>query len=1232
LAIVSRGHGATYTVQPAGNQGFDVLADGALVAPVRLAANGAIIANTLVSNSTGLVLSGLQTSDPLAVSFATNDYVSLTLPAAGDTNGTPIIQFHLTIAKFNTNRWLSLFPDGPAPFHFLVCAMPTAQVWHQRGWLNATPYADPFPLLQDVHTGSPEISSLWNRNWGYICPLGGHPIPIIGLWDPSASFYVCYDFQGARATDQSERYIATSYCWRQGALTNFIALAYPYGGVRYGQQAYPIGGEVLASWFNLIVDQNLPATEDPNERFQERLFANYTNVLPRVPAMNDLGWQPGQQHLADFSGPSGLTLYSVGSETTFYPTGTVLLNGWRGQIEMPIDTAVRQGNTANLNLGRSQIESLLTNYAQTFNVGGDTCLYWPKPLVGAWNTNWGGAAVTTLHDTEGWYAARVLVELYRYDRGLGQGKTNYLTAIDELFNWARHFVWTRNEFADVPSSPFAIGGTLSTAFLLDYYFTFKSDPVRAANAALALHLANNIIYRYMPIWAMDSDHSDGALDGAFLMEPNSGRDWAGLACANEVAWMLDSIAQVYVHTGDPRLRYYLRGMMQRWPALYQPFYKSSIAAYGSTDFTEGLGLFDGSGPGRGYRYPYGSCETLPMLDPVGTSTMRVIAGDQACIAFDRFDQSTDVADYRTAGNGACSFRIASGLSSQFDVSFSYPCVNISGLSVTRVRAGVTNVLTTQVQRPTQSPSSLYLSQLQNGDLITIGNVPAGTPTNVFDTSLVYNETNSAPATNGYFISLPVSGGYMLPQQWTNLDSFAGIVPGLRWTYGVPYQQSMHAATTPTAVNLPGATAVLVAYAPPENQTLTTSPTLTLDDSSILPLGGHPVNGWRGWPIIFNQMVLLDYAVLPPGRSVLQVNPNNTLIMGVTGFTGDSTAWQPVQSTLSNASAAFVQSELQRLAVLALQSSFAQLPTGRVVLLPLNTAGAGANFAAATGLDKKWDAITEAQLIDRNQFNATRYRLAFYLGGENYVKTVATSGDGKGAIISYLAGGGTLVILATGPFPFYYGYGPADQPGPADPLLPALGLPIQVNFETAPPGIYMQRYANQSILLSVPTAFPFPPGDQRLRAISRTSISSLNRYLPLIKATDGTTDYGDAAGFIAFSTGSATGGKVLYVWSTLLSGPQGQSIMIDLVSWVVNATLRPPTPSFANVRLPDKAHVAFNFNAESNLDYVVQTRSSLSSGTWNKLLEFSNAPTNRSPWVTNSILGSSAGYYRLMVGP
>jgi len=564
----------TFSVRPAGQLGFDIFADNTLVAPIRLAAESAIQADTVLTNVDGILLSGFHTKDPLAVTFAPDDFVSVTIPPGNNTNTSfePVVQFKLTIASFDTNRWLALFPEGPAPFHFLVCSLPTAKVWHQRGWLNATPYADPFPLLQDVHTGSPELSCLWNRNWSYICPLGGHPIPMIGLWDPDGSLYVGYDFQGARATDQSERYIATAYCWTQGSLTNFITLAYPYAGIRYGQQVYPQGGEVLSSWFHLEIDTALPSTEDPNERFQTRLFQQYTNTLPRVPVMNDLGWIPGQARLSDFASPIGLTLYAAGGETTFYPPGTILLQGWQGHQEMPIDTAAHNGDLASLNYGRGQVESLLTNYALTFNANGDTCLYWQKPLSGAWRTEWGGSAVTTLHNSEGWYAARVLVELYRYDRNHGQVRPGYLQAIDQLFNWAKHFVWSRNEFADVPSSPFAIGATLSTAFLMDYYFTFRSDPLRATNATVALHLADTITWRYFNALSMDSDRFDGALDSAFLVEPNSGRDWAGLGCANEVDWNIGALTQVYVHTGDARMRYYIRGMLQRWPELYQPNY------------------------------------------------------------------------------------------------------------------------------------------------------------------------------------------------------------------------------------------------------------------------------------------------------------------------------------------------------------------------------------------------------------------------------------------------------------------------------------------------------------------------------------------------------------------------------------------------------------------------------------------------------------------------------------
>jgi hypothetical protein len=80
LLALAQAHGGQFRVQPAGNRGFDVYANGVLLAPIRLAANGVIVADSVVSNATGLVLSGLRATDPLAITFATNDFVSVTLP------------------------------------------------------------------------------------------------------------------------------------------------------------------------------------------------------------------------------------------------------------------------------------------------------------------------------------------------------------------------------------------------------------------------------------------------------------------------------------------------------------------------------------------------------------------------------------------------------------------------------------------------------------------------------------------------------------------------------------------------------------------------------------------------------------------------------------------------------------------------------------------------------------------------------------------------------------------------------------------------------------------------------------------------------------------------------------------------------------------------------------------------------------------------------------------------
>lgn len=155
--------------------GFDVSVGGRLVAPVRLSSNGLLTAARVVAARRGdtqtLRFEQLQPRAGVGLTLGATDFVAVELDA---NDPSPRVRFQLTIRSFNAVVWRA--KAGSFPLHFLTCSLPAAEVWHQRGWLMATPGADPFPLLQDEHVGTPEVASLWSRNWSYSCPLGAHPI------------------------------------------------------------------------------------------------------------------------------------------------------------------------------------------------------------------------------------------------------------------------------------------------------------------------------------------------------------------------------------------------------------------------------------------------------------------------------------------------------------------------------------------------------------------------------------------------------------------------------------------------------------------------------------------------------------------------------------------------------------------------------------------------------------------------------------------------------------------------------------------------------------------------------------------------------------------------------------------------------------------------------------------------------------------------------------------------
>ena len=453
--------------------GFEVLHQNQPVATVRLSSDGLLTAQHCTAKGDSLLFRGLTSKPGSGLQLGDSDFIRVTLKPH---DPYPAVAFDVRIRAFDSNAWVSV--AGPQPFHFLALYEPQAEVWHQRGWLNATPLADPFPLLEDTHVGTPEISAYhYNRTWSYTPPLGAHPLPIIGLWAPRTQHYVGFEFQTTRLADNSEKDIATGYHWAgptnapapAQSAPQFVALVYPFGGTGYQQLVFPQAGDHLATHGVLLWNTSLSSTDDPNRFFFDYLWSRAKERLPRVPVVDDLSWLPGGIRLRDFAGPPGGGLIT-GLEGRFQVPGTRLINGWGWRNGSPVPVAKARGDNRRLASLETEAQRLVRS-AKHFRAGNNDCVFWEKPLEGTWTPEWGGAPVTTLHNANGFAAGRLFLGLYR-----DAGKKEYLPIVDGVFHWARHIVWTRNEFADVPSSPFAIGGTLSASFCLDYYFTFKAAP------------------------------------------------------------------------------------------------------------------------------------------------------------------------------------------------------------------------------------------------------------------------------------------------------------------------------------------------------------------------------------------------------------------------------------------------------------------------------------------------------------------------------------------------------------------------------------------------------------------------------------------------------------------------------------------------------------------------------------------------------------------------------------
>lgn len=1148
-------------VQPvkSGNQytGFNVMSSGKTAAVIRFSSNKIITASkcTISTNGRTMSFGGLMPKSGLGLSLGNNDNINIQLFA---NDPYPKISFDINIKTFDSNKWQQKV--GKQPFHFLAIYMPDAEVWHQHGWLNETPVADPFPLLIDPHGGTPELSAYhYNRNWSNTIPLGGHPVPMIGLWAPKSKHYAGFEFQSTRLANNSEKDIATGYCWGDGKApirkpnpSQFASLVYPHGGIGYQKLVLPSAGTRIKSSCVLLWSLNMPATDDPNALFYSYVWNRYRGRLSQIQPMVDLSWLPEDVKMRNFAWINRDGRIIRGPELPFETPDTKVIAAWENFIEDEVTSARIAGKPDAIRGAEEDCESLLKN-AKRFTIDGDKCVCWEKPLQGRWTDEWGGDAVKTVHNSDSFGAGRLLLSMYKHS-----AKTEYLEAVDGVLNWAKHIGWTRNEFADVPSSPFAIGSVLSISFLLDYYMTFKDAPDQQHRdmAKTAIEMVRPFMCRYISMWLCDNNRSDN-LDSAFLWEPNSGRDWTGAACSNEVALVLNVLGAAAVHTGDPFLMWALQGSLDRFHVLYQEAYKDSLADYRGSDFTEVYALYDGCALEPGRRARFGLFYNLNMLEPIGSSTIRVLAGEKAAMAFNKDGIHSNIREYRYTPDGNLTFTLVSSNQST-DLSLTVPFVDISTKPVKIIREGQTVTLEpgVDVTRVPEAFWSLLIKGLHSGDQVIVGD-PDINDSPLPDISNVIKEQNSkttSPDPAFSFIRIPFD---TKPDTiWTNPDSWFGIPTGLMWAYDIPFMISniggMCTLTKPAVLQKPinDSTMIAVLYSANEHGT----PSVTFSDGTTGYIDSRLESlAWRAWPAIRTAKLLVSVVDIS-GKTVTAINPNQSTIWAVTSIKNTKEAPYRVINSLTQAASQWkeIQSDEKKIAVL--KNEVDKIQPGRIAILPPKASGVFMDIMSRTGLTRKSVTLTPEQLVDPSFFNADRFPVAVYAAGEEYTHTVHVEGDGAIAVQRYVNEGGTLLIVSTGAnFPFYYALGPSFRRG--EPFAEQIGIPIDATFESSiPEKLRFELCEDQNILDSVPKTIAYSTMDIRMRGIGTSRLQEGTIYTPIYKVVGASGKvYTDAAGLIDLPDPK---GEILFIFGSIFSDPDyGQTVARATLMYLIEKALQ-----------------------------------------------------------------------------
>jgi hypothetical protein len=1144
--------------------GFRLQEGNRVLADILFHANGALFATRAQTQAQQILFSGFRTDGSWEVGEDT-------VVSVGFTQGNPYpqVSFRLSVRRFAPVVWEAA--HGKQPLHLFACSLPGAPIFHQRGWVIPTPVIDDHVMQGAFGTSSATIVSAWSPDWMYAPAIGAYPVPVVGLWKPDEGKYIAYEFFDTRLTDHSEQNLGSTYCWQSRQARQFFCLTLPYGKP-YNQIRYPQDGERFASRFRILYHTNLRHEDDPNLFVNEYIWRTYRQRLTSAPSLNDLQWLPKPYRLQQFPKPAlGRLLYRTKGDPFSLDNNLESYGvGW----DSPIDYVYATGNQQAI-AGLREDLAQLAKLAQRFTVNGEQCVAWRKPLEGDWRPQF-GKGVPTLHNVNNWLIAIAFLDAYRNERN-----AEWLPIIDGMVRWSKYILYTRNCYPDVPAAMFAWDAAPIASFLLKYHFTFRDDPQRQHLAHLASQLARSLVYRCLPIFASDNNPNDD-IDASFFMEPNSGLPWLGAACANEIWETAVGVLLTYVHTGDPILGHYLRGMIERFPLLFRDEMYPSIADYGNA-FAERYGLYDGAEQPVGTRSTYGGLwgGLEKLIYPIAGTQVRVVCGEKAAMAFNIAGTHTDIAEYRPAKNGNFALRLkgkppSADTAGRFDVVITFPLADLRGKRVL-----VNNAETQAVQRFTERPDTLLVRGVKEGDWLQVGEVPADIAP-VIPTIVKPRQPQERVSVPGFeAIPLVEQTEIALNLNWDDNRSMAGFFGGVRFLWGVPFTlveptRNAGKAATHQPVRLAHRATMLFALVSNEPQAQIK---LTYADGStemLTPDKGAPAI--QGWPPVLQWQL---WMVAHPLKGELRtVTPQNGALYALTLSDLPEERLQPVLVALQKRRQAYLaEQQMQKrwqqvVSKLKAQQTVAVIPTplvsaqGHPLVKAIHRAG-------AFGL---LHLLTPEELVNTNIFTPTRFPIALYLGGENYYQTVREQGDGDKAMLEYMRRGGTLLVSPTQPFPFYY-----NERGTPVVFAPKIGMPISGRgtegregylkgkevggWEKPPQGVSLRfvRNPKQQIVTNLPDELPFPTdGDLRWRPMVNIWDEQEAHYTPILTLQDGTgKEYGEGIALVEFKSGDFRGARILYIWHRLLADPErALNILSDVLSYLVSNT--PPPPKWVTV--------------------------------------------------------------------